>query len=311
MTVEDNKRFLQRFVQEAIDGKNLAALPKYLSPNFFHHDLAPGEQTSNQTGIAGLSAFFQKTVFPGLSDFKTSFADMIGDKDLVAGRWSQSVRQTGPWLGRPPSNATAAVGGISIVRVRDNLIVEEWEARDTLQLLAAFGVMQKPRLQDPPPARPAQSGVTVPLSRVLTGGPLAIPSAAAARTIPAVAPVPVASPSDLKAPALTFVTGILNDGKLSLTNGLLTSDFVDHDVLDGQQPGADGVLQFVNHFRTAFPDVTVTPDVSLSENDKVVIRWTATGTQKGTFLGIPASGRPISVAGINMCSIFFFSPALS
>jgi predicted ester cyclase len=50
--------------------------------------------------------------------------------------------------------------------------------------------------------------------------------------------------------------------------------------------------------RTGFPDIVFSIQEQVTENDKVVSRFEWTGTHKGVFLGIPATGRPVRVWGI-------------
>lgn len=46
-------------------------------------------------------------------------------------------------------------------------------------------------------------------------------------------------------------------------------------------------------FSTAFPDLHVTADEMIAEGDKVVVSWTLTGTHRGVWRGIPATGHTI------------------
>jgi steroid delta-isomerase-like uncharacterized protein len=55
---------------------------------------------------------------------------------------------------------------------------------------------------------------------------------------------------------------------------------------------------FVPVIRAAFPDSHHTVDDLIAEGDKVVTRFTWSGTHRGEFEGIPPSGRSISVGGI-------------
>jgi predicted ester cyclase len=50
--------------------------------------------------------------------------------------------------------------------------------------------------------------------------------------------------------------------------------------------------------RSAFPDIHWVTNESISSGEKVVTRFTWTGTQRGNFLGIPATGRPVTVKGV-------------
>jgi steroid delta-isomerase-like uncharacterized protein len=47
-----------------------------------------------------------------------------------------------------------------------------------------------------------------------------------------------------------------------------------------------------------FPDAQWTIEDQVAEGDRVVARWTFTGTQKGTFMGVAASGRRLHCTGI-------------
>jgi predicted SnoaL-like aldol condensation-catalyzing enzyme len=227
--VQANKRILSDFIRDVIDSKNLSAADRYLAPNFLHHDLAPGEQTRDQTGREGIKNFFGSVVFPGLSNFNTTFEDIIGEKDLVAARWQQSVTQSGVWLGRPPSNKRTTIGGISIVRVRYGLIVEEWEVRNTAALLLAFNVIALPKPLEAAVLRTNGASAAVPVSRVLTGGPLAQPGASA---------VPAASLDQVKAVAGQFISRILNDGNIVLGREKLANKRGDIKMLGGQAAGS-------------------------------------------------------------------------
>jgi steroid delta-isomerase-like uncharacterized protein len=54
---------------------------------------------------------------------------------------------------------------------------------------------------------------------------------------------------------------------------------------------------------TAFPDLHITTDGFVAEGDKVTKIWTANCTHMGEFLGIPATGKPIVVKGIEVFRI--------
>jgi predicted ester cyclase len=55
------------------------------------------------------------------------------------------------------------------------------------------------------------------------------------------------------------------------------------------------------------PDLRVTIDDMIAEGDRVALRWTTSGTQRGaldTPLGVaPPSNRPVSIPGINIFRI--------
>jgi steroid delta-isomerase-like uncharacterized protein len=52
--------------------------------------------------------------------------------------------------------------------------------------------------------------------------------------------------------------------------------------------------------RTAFPDLKVEPQTMLSEGDQVAFAYTLTGTHKGDFQGVAATGKSIEVRGMQI-----------
>ena len=51
---------------------------------------------------------------------------------------------------------------------------------------------------------------------------------------------------------------------------------------------------------SAFPDGQITIEDQIAEGDKVVVRWAAYMTHRGEFAGIPATGKQLTVAGIDI-----------
>ena len=54
---------------------------------------------------------------------------------------------------------------------------------------------------------------------------------------------------------------------------------------------------FAQQIRTAFPDLKITVDIMVAENEIVAARWIASGTQKGVFLGISPTNKKVSWKG--------------
>ena len=74
--------------------------------------------------------------------------------------------------------------------------------------------------------------------------------------------------------------------------------FIEQVPLPGQGPGLDGLKDILRAMRSGFPDIVFTIQEQIAEHDKVASRFEWTGTHKGEFLGIPATGRPVRVWGI-------------
>ena len=65
----------------------------------------------------------------------------------------------------------------------------------------------------------------------------------------------------------------------------------------------DATKRFYRALYAAFPDLTHTITEQISARDKVVTRWTAHGTHRGTWMGVAGTGKTISLAGINIYTL--------
>ena len=88
-----------------------------------------------------------------------------------------------------------------------------------------------------------------------------------------------------------------NKGNMDALDDLISPDFVNRTASKSNET-RDGFKQRVQMIRTAFPDWEMTADEMLGEGDKVVTRWRARGTHRGSFRGIAATGKKIEVTGI-------------
>jgi len=84
---------------------------------------------------------------------------------------------------------------------------------------------------------------------------------------------------------------VLNEGNIGLIDELYAPDFVTHTATPGIPPTRDGFKQFARALRTAFPDIRYTLEDSIEAGDKFVSRVSASGTMRGDFAGMPATGK--------------------
>jgi len=91
---------------------------------------------------------------------------------------------------------------------------------------------------------------------------------------------------------------VWNQGNLEAVNRYFAEHYVDHTPLPGQDPGPEGYKQAVALIRAAFPDLHLTLDDVIAEEDKVSFRYTMSGTHQGEFMGMTPTGRAFSVAGM-------------
>ena len=94
-----------------------------------------------------------------------------------------------------------------------------------------------------------------------------------------------------------LLDALWNRGDVSGIETSVAADHADHGP-DGIDVGRAHLIEELGEYRTAFPDLRMTFDDQISETDRVVTRWTATGTHLGPFQGLPATGRQARVSGI-------------
>jgi steroid delta-isomerase-like uncharacterized protein len=109
-----------------------------------------------------------------------------------------------------------------------------------------------------------------------------------------------------KARTRSFYDEVFNTGKVELADQYIAAGAIDHEVMPGQsdpQPALANFKAFMAEFRTAFPDMKVQVMDLIAENDKVVARLRLTGTNKGPFMGQPATGKSVSFEFIDILRI--------
>ncbi len=107
---------------------------------------------------------------------------------------------------------------------------------------------------------------------------------------------PTPSPDDLRALLNRFIDEVVNgrDLDVALTE-LVAEDFVEQNPLPGQGPGRAGLADVLSRIVAGFPDLRWTIHETIVEGERIMAYSSWTATHKGEFLGIPATGRPVTV----------------
>ncbi len=108
---------------------------------------------------------------------------------------------------------------------------------------------------------------------------------------------------DNKALNRRFVEEVINQGNIEAIDELIDPGVVDHSAPEGFPTGREGAKQFAAMMRSAFPDLHLTIEDMIAEGDKVVMRSTWSGTHQGEFMGIPATGRRVTVSAIDISRV--------
>ena len=111
------------------------------------------------------------------------------------------------------------------------------------------------------------------------------------------------SAEDNKALVRRFTDEVQSGGNIDLIDEICSPEFVNHSAPPEIPADCEGIKILTAMFRRAFPDSYFTVEDMIAEGDKVATRKTFHGTHEGEFMGIPPSGRAVSMGLIDIVRI--------
>ena len=111
------------------------------------------------------------------------------------------------------------------------------------------------------------------------------------------------SAEDNKALVRRFVDEVQSGGNIDLIDEVCSPGFVNHSAPPGIPADREGVKIVTAMFRGAFPDSYFTLEDMVAEGDKVATRKTFHGTHGGDFMGMPPTGRVVSMGLIDIVRV--------
>ena len=135
---EQNKQIVRR-LYEVINDHDLSRATELVAEDAVYHDAPPGLPP----GRAGYLAFTQMFLdaFP---DLQLTVEDLLAEGDRVAARVRGRGTHQGELLGIAPTGRRFEASGITIIRLKDGTIAEEWEQIDMLGILQQLGAVPAP-----------------------------------------------------------------------------------------------------------------------------------------------------------------------
>lgn len=264
----DNLAVTRRWFDEALNQRNLDVVDEIVSPNV-NIDAATfptgqGPEAIKQIFTALLTAY---------PDVHISIDQMLTDGDFVVLHWTATGTQKTEFLGVPPADGLRTWSGIHIFHLSCGKIVEVWTEVDGL----------------------SQLGLTAPGDATPTASPEATPGFV-------IGECQTGSREENTAVARRWMD-VWNTKDVSVYADLVHPDTVHHFGVLQDTVGVAALQASTEQFFTAFPDLTSTLDEPVVDGDFVAIRFTATGTQTGTFLGVAPTGKRVTWTGINIFRI--------
>ena len=262
---EANKAILLR-AEEFWNTGDMAIADEVYSVDFVNHDPTAPD-------VRDLVSYkeFAASVRAGMPDFHVTNQCMVAEADMVAGRWTATGTQTGELVGIPPTGQQATWTGITIYRFADGKVVEAWWSKDLAGLLEQLGVM--------PPTRETYTWGE---PSQVTGDP--------------------GDPETNKVLVQRMIDEVMNQQNLAVVDELFAADYLMHDpAWPMEVKGPEGFKLWAGAMlEPFFSDGEVAVNDMIAEEDKVFVRWTWSATHTGEFMGIPPTGRQITVAGISI-----------
>ena len=130
----NSKETIRLLIEEVFNKGNLSVLNELI-----HKDYHYQSPTESMNGVDDLRAFVQafRSAFPDLHIYVD---DQIAEGDKVSTRITMTGTHQGDFLGLPETGKRVHIQGIVLSRLRDGLILEEWELLDQLSLLQQLGI---------------------------------------------------------------------------------------------------------------------------------------------------------------------------
>jgi steroid delta-isomerase-like uncharacterized protein len=132
----DIKEIARRLAEDPWTGK-LDEVIELVADDYIGHDPSYPEPIRGKQGFRD----FVQTYLGGFPDGRITVDTQIAEGDIVVNRWTGRGTNTGELMGMPPTGKQVTVTGITIARIEDGKLQEDWSNWDTLGMLQQLGVV--------------------------------------------------------------------------------------------------------------------------------------------------------------------------
>jgi steroid delta-isomerase-like uncharacterized protein len=138
---EENKALARRSWEVVTEG-SLDTLEDALA-EVYAEDFILHEAGEDIVGIEGLAQFVSM-MRSALPDLRITIEDDMSEGDKVVTRWIAQGTHQGELMGGAPTGNQVTATGITIHRIEEDKIVEEWSNWDALGLMQQIGAVPTP-----------------------------------------------------------------------------------------------------------------------------------------------------------------------
>ena len=140
MSVEENREFGRRFVDEVLNNKNLAALDELVAEDFVELDPLPGQEQGRE-GLKQILAMF----FAAFPDLRWTVEEDADEGDKLWSRFTWRGTHRGDFLSIPATGNQVEVNGVVIDRIVEGKMVDSRILMNELSLMQQLGVVSPPQ----------------------------------------------------------------------------------------------------------------------------------------------------------------------
>jgi steroid delta-isomerase-like uncharacterized protein len=138
--VSANKEIVRHVVEGVWRDRNFAIVDDLVAEEYVGHDPTQPGPIRGRDGFKQFAAMYQSA----FDDALVTIDDQVGEGDQVVTRWTGRGTHTGELMGIAPTGKEVTVSGITISRLEDGKIAEEWELMDALGMLVQLGAVPQP-----------------------------------------------------------------------------------------------------------------------------------------------------------------------
>jgi predicted ester cyclase len=139
MAAEDNKTIVRRLLEEPWTG-NFDIIDQYVDSSYVGYDPSQPEPLRGPQAVKEFVQMF----LSAYSDGRITVDQQFAEGDMVATRWTGRGTQDGELMGIAPTEKQVTVSGITISKLKNGKVVEEWSNWDTLGMLQQLGAVPEP-----------------------------------------------------------------------------------------------------------------------------------------------------------------------
>ena len=267
---ERNKIIARRVFDEILTGGRFEMAAELYAPDFVNHGRSrDADLAEDQAAARGW-----RQASPDL----VMTTDLIlAEGDLVSVLWRAGGTNTGEGNGLPATGRRINGKGITVWRIEDGKIREEWSEFGMLHLLQEAGLIPGgnpvPQTPQPMPADLQASLHAVPERQL----------------------------EENRSIATSVFERILGEGKIDLFASMYSAGFANHGLY--RNSTVKDEIEGTNGFRTLAPDLKVSVTQTIAEGDFVHVTYLAGGTNTGAAMGLPATGKPFRMRGMSVFRI--------